>query len=377
MDNQPRPKVSVIVSAYNGRRFIQDTLMSIKNQTLSQFECIIIDDGSMDDTRDVIKKAIDGDSRFIFIPQDNIGKPKSLNKGLKIVKGKYVMMLDHDDLFHYDMLQKLYNKAEQAKSEITVCDFQNFNDKTMKVTPSPLNLGVLPRVVFSIDNMSNDVFFSQPLYPTCYNKLWSHDFLRKNNLLFDNRAWPAEDELFETKALLLANRIAVVDDVLIDYRLSEDQVTSNRVKNYQDASYFVYGKIHDILAGDVRGKAWEVAFHRLIAGFAVSFVDLAIETCDSKLQQKIFKNSHNLLEKILNPNEYISSPSDDFLKKLTIIRGDTILEYYNHMIAEKDTQIIKLQNSIDMLSSHEDLNETLGIKASVRLLIGAIKRRLS
>lgn len=370
-----QPKVSIIISAYNGERFIQDTLISVKNQMLSQFECIIIDDGSTDGTRDAIKKSIDDDSRFTFIPQNNMGKPKSLNKGLKMVGGKYVMMLDHDDIFHDDMLQKLYNRAEQTEAEITVCDFQNFDDQTMQVTTSSLDLGTLPSAVFSIDNMSKDTFFSQPLYPTCYNKLWARHFLRKNNLLFDSKAWPAEDELFETKALLLANKVAVVDDVLIDYRLSSDQVTSNRIKNYQDASYYVYGKIHEFLAKDTHGKAWEAAFHKLVAEFAVLFVDLAIETAESGLQQKIFKNSRDILEKILSPNECMANLTDSFQRKLTIIREDTILEYYKYMIGEKDAQIAELQHSIDALLSREP-NEIIGVKPLAMLLIEAIKRRI-
>ena len=85
-----KPKISVILSAYNEEKFIRKAIESVVNQTLEDIEIIIINDGSTDNTLDIINSYADKDSRIVVIDQENIGLGASRNKGMKIAKGEYV-----------------------------------------------------------------------------------------------------------------------------------------------------------------------------------------------------------------------------------------------------------------------------------------------
>ncbi len=93
------PKVSVLMSAYNSGKYIAEAIESILNQTFSDFEFIIVNDGSTDDTADVIKKYAAQDSRIIFIDnKQNRGLVPCLNQGLELCRGEYIARMDSDDI---------------------------------------------------------------------------------------------------------------------------------------------------------------------------------------------------------------------------------------------------------------------------------------
>ncbi len=90
------PKISVLMSVYNGERYLREAVDSILNQTLSDFEFIIINDGSADGTRDILESY--GDHRIRLFHQENIGLTRSLNKGISLARGEYIARMDADDV---------------------------------------------------------------------------------------------------------------------------------------------------------------------------------------------------------------------------------------------------------------------------------------
>ncbi len=100
-----KPKVSILMSVYNGARHLREAIDSVLNQTYKDFEFIIIDDKSEDETSEIIKSY--QDDRIIFIQNDfNIGLTKSLNKALALAKGQYIARIDHDDIYFNNKLQR-------------------------------------------------------------------------------------------------------------------------------------------------------------------------------------------------------------------------------------------------------------------------------
>ena len=103
-----KPKVSVIMSVYNGEKYLREAVDSILNQTFKDFEFIIINDGSTDKTSEILENY--NDPRIVIINnQENIGLTKSLNKGLKIAKGEYIARMDADDVSLPERLEKMVN----------------------------------------------------------------------------------------------------------------------------------------------------------------------------------------------------------------------------------------------------------------------------
>jgi len=99
------PVVSIIVPCFNYAQFIPETLNSIQKQTFANWECIIVDDGSTDNTREIVEKFCNRDKRFLYLYQDNQGLSSARNTGLNIAKGTYIQFLDSDDLLSESKLQ--------------------------------------------------------------------------------------------------------------------------------------------------------------------------------------------------------------------------------------------------------------------------------
>ena len=110
--NDNSPLVSVVMSVFNGETLLDKSIKSILAQTFTDFEFIIIDDGSTDKTPDIIKK-YETDGRVIVITQENIGLTKSLNKAIKIARGELIARQDADDISLKERLLCLVNEFKK------------------------------------------------------------------------------------------------------------------------------------------------------------------------------------------------------------------------------------------------------------------------
>ena len=100
------PKISVIVASYNGERFVAETMRSILRQTFAEFELIVIDDGSTDGTRAILREISAGDGRMHVIEKQNEGLIATLNRGIAEARGDYIARIDHDDLMRPTRLER-------------------------------------------------------------------------------------------------------------------------------------------------------------------------------------------------------------------------------------------------------------------------------
>ena len=96
--------LSVILPVYNGALYLHDAIQSVLNQTFDQFELIILNDGSSDNSADIIKQF--SDNRIVFVDQSNLGLAKTLNKGISISKGQYIARMDADDICYKERFEK-------------------------------------------------------------------------------------------------------------------------------------------------------------------------------------------------------------------------------------------------------------------------------
>ena len=104
--NIESPLVSIIVPCYNYGHLLHETLESVVAQTYQNWECIIVDDGSTDNTRQVAMNYIDNDSRFLYQYQKNKGLASARNTGFKLAKGYYIQLLDSDDILPPEKIQR-------------------------------------------------------------------------------------------------------------------------------------------------------------------------------------------------------------------------------------------------------------------------------
>lgn len=124
--------ISVVVPIYNAGQYLQETLDSICGQTLGEMEIICVDDGSTDNSQEILRVMAEKDPRIKIIHQANAGPGAARNTGLRAASGEYLAFLDADDLYEPDMLSTLYSQAKQHHADVVMCLYDYFFTKTGK-----------------------------------------------------------------------------------------------------------------------------------------------------------------------------------------------------------------------------------------------------
>ena len=225
------PKISVILPIYNSEKYLEDCLVSIIGQSFSDIEIICINDGSTDNTYQIIDKYANSDSRFIVVNQENKGAAVARNIGLELAKGEYVIILDSDDYFDKYMLEEFYNLAQKTKSDIVVSNSFSEDGITgeKKIPKHHLKKQLLSENIFNYKQYYKYIFnFS---VGWAWDKFYKLDFIKKNDLKFQDLK-STNDVFFVFKSLICANNIAILDKPLITHRINLcTQISSNRDKS--------------------------------------------------------------------------------------------------------------------------------------------------
>lgn len=230
MQNHTQPKISVVVPVYNAANYLAQCLESILSQSLKEFEVIVIDDGSTDDSLLILRKFQQNDNRITIYCQDHKYAGAARNLGIKNCRGKYLLFLDSDDFFEKDMFQSLYDLAEKDDSDVVICNFEKFDATTGKdvgkycireqyINISPFSPTQIPNKLFQIIN------------PAPWNKLFRASVVKDHHINFENTI-SANDVTFVYTMLALAKKISIVDHTFVHYRTNQTgNISAKRKKS--------------------------------------------------------------------------------------------------------------------------------------------------
>lgn len=141
--NKNQPYFSIIIPTYNRAHLIKETIASVQSQTFENWECIVVDDGSTDNTKEVIAELIKNDERIKYIYQENAERSVARNKGIKNAKGDYICFLDSDDLYesnHLETLLRHIKKQNNPKALFFTNYIEEINNQTnIPNVPSIIN----------------------------------------------------------------------------------------------------------------------------------------------------------------------------------------------------------------------------------------------
>ncbi|MBR0058698.1 MAG: glycosyltransferase family 2 protein [Methanobrevibacter sp.] len=226
-------KVSVILCVYNEERFIRKAIESILKQSLTDFEFIIVNDGSSDDTLDIINSY--DDERIRLIDQPNMGLGASRNRAIDLAQGEYVTFLDGDDWFSEDALEIAYAEAKSRDTDISIFQIKYFDDDTGEYSDNDwFNLNSFDETfdgrVFSPDECKDFLF---DLSVNACQKIYKNDFLHSSGARFVEGIY-FEDMPFFFEIFLKASRVSIIRKHLYYHRKHSKSITDIIDCNYLD-----------------------------------------------------------------------------------------------------------------------------------------------
>ena len=222
------PKISVIIPVYNVEKYLRKCLDSVVNQTLKEIEIICLDDGSTDNSLEILKEYQAKDSRIIIIQQENKGAGAARNNGLNIASGDYIYFLDGDDYIDIDTLKLMYDKIITDNADICLTKEKKFDMCSSEFIKCDFSLveRLLPKTVpFSKIDVPKTIL--QITVPNVFIKLFRLEFLKENDLKFQEIK-TCNDVYFSFGALLLAKSITYVNQELAVYRVNHAECLTKK-----------------------------------------------------------------------------------------------------------------------------------------------------
>lgn len=214
-------KVSVIITAYNGERYLRKCLDSVCNQTLREIEIICVDDGSTDSSSAILEEYREKDDRVQIYTQQNLYAGVARNTGKSHARGTYMIFWDCDDFFEADALEIMYAKAVETQADVVVCGGNQYFEEKEMVFPntSYMNIKKIPDTpVFNRE--TNEAYILNFTNEAAWNKMVRRAFIEEQDIDFQPIR-NGNDIYFTVNALCLAQRIAGVEKPLVNYRKNQ------------------------------------------------------------------------------------------------------------------------------------------------------------
>ena len=196
-----RPMVSIIVPIYNAEQYLRRCVDSILNQEYTDFELLLVNDGSTDASGDICEEYGDRDPRVIVIQKENTGVSDSRNRALDRARGKYLQFLDSDDWITPDATRLFVRAAEEYGCDMVISDFYRVVGERLSTKGDIEEEGVLTREEFAAHMMENPADF---YYGVLWNKLYRRDIVEEHNLRMDTDINWCEDFMFNLEYIRYA-----------------------------------------------------------------------------------------------------------------------------------------------------------------------------
>lgn len=219
--------ISIIIPFYNVELYIKDCLKSLEAQTYRGFEIIAVNDGSTDDSANIVRQFAEKSSMNIrLIEQENAGVSSARNAGIKNAKGDYICFIDSDDMVRPNYLEVMVNIVKQEKCDIAICRHESFADGTEpkpyvdKYKKKNRNVGVMTPVTFL------ELFLYRQVPVGIWCLLLKREIVSENRLQFAEGYRYSEDIEFIYRTIAYAQRVYCTDRPLYLYRMREGSAMS-------------------------------------------------------------------------------------------------------------------------------------------------------
>ena len=233
-------KLSIITPVYNGAATLRHMVESVRRQTLTDWELILVDDGSKDGSPALCDALAKQDDRIRVLHKPNCGVSSARNAGLALAKGEYIGFIDCDDSVKPDMYALLLEAPEQNQCDLVMGGYEKISEQNTEPVSLPhdgvLEGGKIKEILYSMA-FWNGYLNGLPL-TTLYGSVWPNlykaDLIRTHGIVFPAQISIGEDLLFNLRYLSHVSRAAMVDRPLYEYNIANSSATRKQNRSLWD-----------------------------------------------------------------------------------------------------------------------------------------------
>lgn len=299
------PKLSIIVPIYNVEEYLANCIESILNQTFKDFELILVNDGSTDNSLEICYKYRDTDKRINVINKKNGGVSSARNIGIEISKGEYIAFVDPDDDIEISMYEELIGKIEEHDTDIIVCSLKYINliNNTTSIQrvwgnlDTKIGRGVIEKEIFK------DILSFKEGYGiyTPVNKVYKRRVFDKYKIRFDEKRYHGEDARLNLLLLNEVESICFVDNPFYNYYIRNRESLTKVVRD-DFYNYILDNKnFHEYLCTKYKYEELKYGGIKQYLNNSISYM-IAISKSNFKFNKKI-----NILNNIMNDKTFIEN----------------------------------------------------------------------
>lgn len=296
-------KVSVIIPVYNVENYLEECLDSIINQSLVDIEIICINDGSTDKSLEILNNYLKKDNRIQIINQENQGHAVATNNGIELANGKYLFLMDSDDILELTALEEAYNKAEDNNVDFVIFQAINYYmdiDKLVKSEQYSMNAlaDYVGDNVFNYKNIKDYIF---KITVTPWSKLYNREFIINSKAKFP-QGLIFDDNVFFFDILFSAERICFLRKHLFKRRWYSSSSTT-----YGGVKFIDYIRISNLIWDVFKKHDVFDEFKKDLYAKKTSTVYYWYKKINKEFKQEYFNEMKNDYLKLANNDDFIDN----------------------------------------------------------------------
>ncbi|WP_297981999.1 glycosyltransferase family 2 protein [uncultured Methanobrevibacter sp.] len=332
-------KISVIMPVFNGEKFLKRSVNSILEQTLDSIEIVFINDGSTDNSLEILKDYQNNYDFVTVLNQKNSGSGKARNFGIQEAKGEYIAFLDADDFFmDNDALEKMYDVAFSNNANMVTANIKHDVDKEGDFKPFG------PFHYYTVDDVILPEAYGIPW--SFYKNIFKRDFLISNEIFFPDLL-RGQDPVFLAEILVKVDKIFAVATDLYAYVYNSDVAKASNYRKLYD-QLLHYKMVFDYFEDNRFSRRQNEYFHKIF--LFIGRLDLENSKMALECIQEIFKDHPNFLKRLQNHLYLKYMGLNEFKEHLN---GNPIISVIIPF-SDDDSTILKSVNSI-LNQSIEDI----------------------
>ncbi|MDO5548127.1 MAG: glycosyltransferase [Eubacteriales bacterium] len=217
------PEISVVIPVYNGEKYILRCLEMFSAQTEVNFELIFVDDGSKDNSRELLDQAKALFEHCIILHKENGGVSSARNYGLSVVGGQFVVFADIDDLWDPEYLEKLLNCYKTSNVDLTICGYRNVDMNGLECFRFQPKEAILDK-----NRLMKNALKYRNINIALWNKMFRMDIIKENSIRFNEDLSIGEDMVFLLEYCTYLQKAKVIPDCLYSYTQNPNGAMLNR-----------------------------------------------------------------------------------------------------------------------------------------------------